>query len=40
MQGRTHAPELFGMGIAANLLYQPGCLAIVVLVEMQAQLPC
>ena len=39
-QGRTHAPELFGMGIAANLLHQPGRFTVVVLAQMQAALPC
>ena len=39
-QCRTHAPELFGMGIAANLLHQPGRFTIVVLTQMQAALAC
>ncbi len=39
-QGRTHAPELFGMGIAADLLCQPGRFTVVVLAQMQAALPC
>ncbi len=39
-QDCTHAPELFGMGIAADLLCQPGCFTVVVLAQMQAALPC
>ena len=39
-QGCTHAPKLFGMGIAANLPRQSGRFAIVVLPQMQAALPC